>query len=217
MVSKGHLPMFCLSSSGCHSTTSTALCCYGSLWQSDKVCPCQRCQLWVLLSVPSLGIRSLPEPCQLGRTLLQVQAHCVCFSWPCFSAALPSPQFWPCPFGWLHQVLHFHHLSASTTNWRDLEGNAFLFSPDLLCLLSGPILLPQFSRPPSPFSQSQKKKRSLLWPTTELDLSVFAVGEGDCFPQQHYQVCAWASRMCLLLTPHLECAEDPGTQQVFVY
>ena len=132
-------------------------------------------------------------------------------------AALPSPQFWPCPFGWLHQVLHFHHLSASTTSWRDLEGNAFLFSPDLLCLLSGPILLPQFSRPPSPFSQSQNKKRSLLWLTTELDLSVFAVGKGDCFPQQHYQVCAWASRMCLLLTPHLECAEDPGTQQVFVY
>ena len=142
-------------SSGCHSTTSTALCCRGSLAHSDKVCPRQGCQLQVLLRVPSLGIRGLPGALPAGEdSLFKSRPHCICFSWPCSSPALTSSftlTSWTAPSG------SFPHLSAFPS-WRDREGDTILFS-----LTSSPFSLtppsrPQFSLlPPSPFSQPQSK------------------------------------------------------------
>lgn len=190
VVSKGHLPVFCHSSSGCHSTTSTALCCHGSPWQSDKVCPRQGSQLWMLLSVPFLGIRSLPGPCQLGKTPLQVQAHCVCFSWPCSSPAFTSiltRSFWMAPSG------SFHHLSASTTSWRDLEGNTILFSPDLLSLLSGPILLPSVLS--SSFFPVIEQKAFTFMTRNRTGSVCLCSGKRRLFFPATWPGCAWTSRM----------------------
>ena len=67
------------------------------------------------------------------------------------AAALPSPQFWPGPFGWLHQVLFITYQLPQLVEetWREIPSCFLLiFSPFCLALSS----YPQFS--PPPFSQS---------------------------------------------------------------
>lgn len=84
------------SSSGCHSTTSTAhKAARGGCAQPENVCPCQVCQLHMLLSVLSSGVRGLPGPLLAGKdSLIKPRPSRICFSRRCSGPVLLDSSIW---------------------------------------------------------------------------------------------------------------------------
>lgn len=164
-------------------------------------------------------------PASWGGHLFKSRLTVSVFSGP--AAALPSPQFRPGPFGWLHQVLfitcQLPQLVEET--WREISSCFLLiFSP--FCL--APSSCSQFSPPPSPFSQSQKKKLSLLWLATELDPCLSLQWEKEiAFPRNKIGVCMSQQKVCsspptlnvLELLAHSKylCTRDPVSYPTRLY
>lgn len=152
-------------------------------------------------------------PASWGGHLFKSRLTVSVFSGP--AAALPSPQFRPGPFGWLHQVLfitcQLPQLVEET--WREISSCFLLiFSP--FCL--APSSCSQFSPPPSPFPSHRRKsfhfydsqqnwirvclcsgKRRLLFPETRLG-------------------CAWASRKSAPHPPPWMCWSSWRTVSICV-
>lgn len=191
VVSKGHLPMFCHSSSGCHATTSTALCCHGSLWQSDKSAHAKAANsecFWVFHSWAS---EVCLAPASWGGHLFKSRLTVSVFPGP--AAALPSPQFWSGPFGWLHQVLfitcQLPQLVEET--WREIPSCFLLiFSPFCLALSSYRQFSPSFS-----FFPVIEQKAFTFMTHNRTGSVCLCSGKRRLFFPATWSGCAWASRM----------------------